>query len=143
MAISMRSVVRAAYSGRLRGSSDVGWRCNSAIGSNRWRLASARNTSNTRINNTASKSHRLNRRVQPPTEMGTFTRMVSDRLSWTCCHRFVVKFAISEVIGAASWPGSHNIRGAVVNLFADRESEFYAEPRPHEGKAPMGKGRQS
>ena len=72
-AISMRSVVRAAYSGRFLGSSDIGSRCNSDNGWSRCRLASARNTSRPRINSTASTSQRVKKR--PPTEIGTFSRM--------------------------------------------------------------------
>ena len=76
MAMSMRSVVRAAYSGRLRGSSEGGCFCSSASGSKRLRLASARKTRRPRIKRMARMSHRLNKRVQPPTEIGTNTRMV-------------------------------------------------------------------
>src|SRR3974390_2500548 len=72
----MRSVVRAAYSGRLRGSSAGGGLCNSAKGSKRFRLASPRKTRSPRIKRTARMSHRLNKRVQPPTDIGTNTRMV-------------------------------------------------------------------
>ena len=81
MAMSMRKVVRAAYSGRWRGSSDGGCFCSSASGSKRWRLASARNTNRPRTNTTARASQRLNKRVQPPTEIGTITRMLDVRLS--------------------------------------------------------------
>src|SRR5262249_26036522 len=76
IAISMRKVVRAAYSGRLRGSSEGGCFCSSASGSKRFRLASARKTKRPRIKRMARMSHRLNKRVQPPTEMGTNTRIV-------------------------------------------------------------------
>src|ERR1700758_3207844 len=72
----MRSVVRAAYSGRLRGSSEGGCLCKSAKGAKRFLLASARKTRSPRIKRMARMSHRLNKRVQPPTEIGTNTRML-------------------------------------------------------------------
>ncbi len=81
IATSMRNVVRAAYSGRWRGSSDGGCFCSSASGSNKWRLASPRKTSIPIISSSASTSQRLNSRAQPPTEIGTFTRMLDARLS--------------------------------------------------------------
>src|SRR6516225_1735780 len=72
----MRRVVRAAYSGRLRGSSEGGCRCSSAKGSKRFRLASPTKIRSPRINRMARKSQRLNKRLQPPTEIRTNTRMV-------------------------------------------------------------------
>ena len=61
----------------LSGSSDGGVRCRSDNGSKRWRLASPRNTKRPRIRRTARTSHRVNKRAQPPTEIGTIPRMSS------------------------------------------------------------------
>ena len=80
MAMSMRKVVRAAYSGRLAGSSDTGWRVSSVKGSNRCRLASARNTKSPRVSRTASASQRLSKRAHPPAEIGTITRIGDARV---------------------------------------------------------------
>ena len=55
----MRSVVRAAYSGRLAGSSDTGVICNSDSGCSRWRLASAKKTSRPNVSSIASTSQRV------------------------------------------------------------------------------------
>ena len=88
MAISMRSVVRAAYPGRFAGSSETGWRCSSVNGCNRCRLASARNTNSPRIKRTARTSQRVKKRPHPPTEIGTFSRMSAmPDLRWSLSHR--------------------------------------------------------
>ena len=93
MAMSMRSVVRAAYSGRLAGSSDVGCCCNSVSGSNRCRLASPRKTRRPRIRRNARMSQRLKSLAQSPTEIGTFTRIGHGLRSRRGCHEIVVKAA--------------------------------------------------
>ena len=111
MAMSMRKVVRAAYSGRLAGSSDTGWRVSSVKGSNRCRLASARNTKSPRVIRTASASQRLNKRAHPPAEIGTITR-IGDARVLSLRHAIVTKFVASIASPAASLARSHNIRVA-------------------------------
>ena len=76
IAISMRSVVRAAYSGRLAGSSDTGFVLQLA---KRLQQVPARfgeeHQQAKNQNRTATMSQRLKIRGQPPTEIGTINRM--------------------------------------------------------------------
>ena len=72
---SMRSVVRAAYSGRLAGSSDTGVIRNSDSGCSRWRLASAKKTSRPNVSSIASRSQRVPTRPDVSTEIGMVPRM--------------------------------------------------------------------
>src|SRR5262249_22111382 len=71
---SMRSVVRAAYSGRCVGSRDSGVIRSSAIGCSRLRLASAKKIRMPRTSRTARTSQRLSARVHCWTEMGGTSR---------------------------------------------------------------------
>ena len=89
----MRRVVRAAYSGRWAGSSDSGCCCSSASGCSRCLLASARNARSPRIRRIASSSHRVNKRAQPPTEIGTITRMSAIPIVACRCHTIFMKIA--------------------------------------------------
>jgi hypothetical protein len=71
-------------------------------------------------------SHRLNKRVQPPTEIGTITRMrwvlnlgVGVRFAGAACHEIVVETATSTAQIATNLPRSHNIRGGTFKPFYD------------------------
>src|SRR5215831_289917 len=82
---SMRSVVRAAYSGRCVGSRDSGVIRSSAIGCSRLRLASAKKIRMPRTSRTARTSQRLSARVHCWTEMGGTSR-ITRRSPWSHFH---------------------------------------------------------